>query len=72
MAKVSSMRWYGYVLTLRKEDENMIVKALKFEVGGSRGRGRPKQTWNKQVENEMRKIDWQKRMHVIQQNGEAW
>ena len=33
----------------------MIVKALKFEVSGSRGRGRPKQTWKKQVENEMKK-----------------
>ena len=40
MAKSSSIRWYGRVL--RKEDENVIVKALKFEVSGSRGRGRPK------------------------------
>ena len=38
---------------MRKEDENVIVKALKFEVSGSRGR--PKQTWKKQVENEMKK-----------------
>ena len=58
MAKASStsMRWYGHVL--RKEDENVIVKALKFEVSGSRGRERPKQTYKKQVENEMRKMDW--------------
>ena len=40
MAKASSIRWYGNVL--RKEDENVIVKALKFEVSSSRGRGRPK------------------------------
>ena len=53
MAKVSSMGWYGHVL--RKEDENVIAKALKFEVSGSSGRGRPKQTWKKQVENEMKK-----------------
>ena len=45
MAKASSKRWYGHVL--RKEDGNVIVKALKFEVSGSRGRGRPKQTWKK-------------------------
>ena len=51
MAKASSMRWYGHVL--RKEDKNVIVKTLKFEVSGSRGR--PKQTWRKQVENEMKK-----------------
>ena len=53
MAKANSIRWYGHVL--RKEDENVIVKALKFEVSGSRRRGRPKQTWKKQVENEMKK-----------------
>ena len=53
MAKASSIRWYGHVL--RKENQNVIVKALKFEVSGSRGRGRPKQTWKKQVENEMKK-----------------
>ena len=47
------MRWYGHVL--RKEDKNVIVKALKFEVSDSRGRGRRKQTWKKQVENEMKK-----------------
>ena len=33
----------------------MIVKVLKFEVSGSRERGRPKQMWKKQVENEMKK-----------------
>ena len=44
------MRWYGHVL---RKDENVIVKALKFEVSGSRGR--PKQKWKKQVENEMKK-----------------
>ena len=33
----------------------MIVKALKFEVSGSRGRERPKQTWKNQVKNEMKK-----------------
>ena len=53
MAKASSMRWYGHVL--KKEDKNVIVKALKFEVSCSKGRGRPKQTWKKQVENEMKK-----------------
>ena len=53
MAKASSMRWYGHVLRL--EDKNVIVKAFKFEVSGSRGRERPKQTWRKQVENEMKK-----------------
>ena len=65
MAKASSMRWYGHAL---RKDENVIVKALKFEV--SNGRGRPKQMWKKQVENEMKKNGLVK-MHVIEQNGEA-
>ena len=69
MAKATSMLWYGHVL--RKEDENVIVKALKFEVSGSRGRERPKQTWKKQVENEMKKNGLGK-MHVIERNDEAW
>ena len=41
MAKAGSMRWYSHVLG--KENENVIVKALKLEVSGSRGR--PKHTW---------------------------
>ena len=53
IAKASSMRWYGHVLW--KEDENVIVKALNFEESGSRGEGRPKQTWKKQIENEVKK-----------------
>ena len=54
MAKASSMPRYGHVL--RKENENVIVQALELELRG--GRGRPKQTWKKQVENEMKKMDW--------------
>ena len=47
------MRWFGHIL--RKADENATMKALKFEVNNSRERGRPKQTWKKQVKNEMKK-----------------
>ena len=35
--------------------QNVIAKALKFEVSGTRGRQKPKQMWEKQVENEMKK-----------------
>ena len=52
IAKASSMWWYGHVV--RKEDKNVIVKALKFEVSMGRGR-RSKQTWKKQLDNEMKK-----------------
>ena len=45
------MQWYSHVF--RNKDENVIVKALKFEV--SRGGGRLRQTWKMQVENELKK-----------------
>ena len=53
MAKVSSIRCYGHVV--KKEHENMIVKALKFEASDSKGKGKPNQTRKKQVENEIKK-----------------
>ena len=53
MSKASSIHWYGFAL--RKEDKNVIVTVLKFEVSGSRGRGIPKQSWKKQAENEIKK-----------------
>ena len=52
MAKANSMRWCGHVL---RKDDNVIVKALKFEVSGSKGRGKPKQTWKRLVENDKKK-----------------
>ena len=64
MAEASSRRWYSHVL--RKEDENVMVKALKLEVTG--GRGRPKQTWKKQVENKMKK----KRLVKVACDGTKW
>ena len=69
-AKASSLQWYGHVLM--KDNKNVVVKALKFKVSGSRGRGRPKQMWKKQVENEMKKKWNGERGCVIEQNGKAW
>ena len=56
MAKASSVRWYGHVL--KKEDENAIMKALRFKVSGSkleedrskRGKSTKRMRW--------RKMDW--------------
>ena len=36
--------------------QNVLRKALEFEVEGRRKRGRPKRTWKKQVEEECRKV----------------
>ena len=52
-------------LCLTKDDENVMVKALKFEVSGSRGRRRPKQTWKKEVEN---KIKWSRERDCMRSN----
>ena len=37
MAKANKVRWYGHVL--RKDDGNVLRKALEFEVKGKRKRG---------------------------------
>ena len=50
----NSVRWYGHVL--RREDGNVLRRALEIEVEGQRKKGRLKRTWNKQVEEESVKI----------------
>ena len=37
---------------LRKEEDDVVRNALKFNVEGRRKRGRPKRTWRKQVKEE--------------------
>ena len=54
MAKGNGVRWYGHVV--RRDDESILKKAMMFEVNGPRQRGRPKQTWKKQVEENIKKI----------------
>ena len=55
LATANEVRWYGHVL--RRDDDNVLRVALNLEVSGKRKRGRPKKTWNKQVEDETEKID---------------
>ena len=46
MAKANGIiRWYGHVI--RKEDNNILKKAMMMEVNGQRKRGRPKMTWKR-------------------------
>ena len=47
LAIANGVRWYGHVL--RRDDDNVLRIAL---VSGKRKQGRPKKTWNKQVEEE--------------------
>ena len=54
MAKVNGVRWYGHVL--RRDDGQVLRKALEFEVKGKRKQGRPKKTWKTQVEKESKSV----------------
>ena len=54
MAKANGVRWCGHVI--RREDDNMLKKAMMMEVNGQRKRGRPKMTWKRQVEKSVKKV----------------
>ena len=47
-------RWIGH--TLRKEPQNITRQALQWNPAGRRSRGRPKQTWRRTVEGEMKSV----------------
>ena len=53
MAKASGVKWYGHVI--RRDDDNILKKAMMMEVNGKRIRGRPKLTW-RQVEESVKKV----------------
>ena len=53
-AKENGVRWYGHVM--RRDDNNILKKAMMMEVNGQRKRGRPKLTWRRQVEECVKKV----------------
>ena len=50
----NGVRWCGHVI--RREDDNILKKAMMMEVNGQRKRGRPKMTWKRQVEESVKKV----------------
>ena len=40
LAKTNEARWYGHVL--RRDNDDVLIKALNFDLAGRRGRGRSK------------------------------
>ena len=54
LAKPQEVRWYGHVL--RREEDNVLKRALRFTVEGQRRRGRPRKTWKRQVEDSNRTV----------------
>ena len=62
LAMANSVHWDGHVLmrkdenVMRREDYHALRRSLDFEVEGQRKKGRPKRTWEKQVEEESVKV----------------
>ena len=54
MAQANGVRWYGHVV--RRDEESILKKAMMLQVNRQRKRGRPKQTWKRQVEESLKKI----------------
>ena len=50
--RYSRLRWMGHVL--RKEGNDWVKKSMDMTVEENRGRGRPKMTWEKVVERDMK------------------
>ena len=69
MAKANGVRWYGHVV--RRDDESILKKAMMFEVNGPRKRRRPKQTWKKQVEENIKKIGLRK-LQIARDGEREW
>ena len=49
VVRQGSWRWLGHVV--RKEDDDCVKQVWRFEVVGSRGRGRSRLTWKGMMEN---------------------
>ena len=49
VVRQESLRCLGHVV--RKRDDDCVKQAWRFEVEGSRGRGRPRLTWKGMMEN---------------------
>ena len=58
-SKASGVRWYGHVL--KKENSDVLRRALDFEVAKRGGRGRPNMTWKRQMEKYIDQIGLKKR-----------
>ena len=47
-------KWLGHIL--RKETSNITRVSLRWTPTGKRKRGRPKETWRRTIENEMKEL----------------
>ena len=54
LVKANGVHWYGHVV--RRTNEDILRRALAFEVDEKRKRGRPRMTWIRQVKDSMNKV----------------
>ena len=54
VAKANGVRWYRHVI--RRDNDNILKKAMMMVVNGKRKRVRPKLTWRRQVEESVKKV----------------
>ena len=58
LARASGVRWYEHVL--RRDNGDVLRRALDFKVARKRGRGQPNMTWKRQVEEHINQIGLKK------------
>ena len=54
LARASGVRWYEHVL--RRNNGDVLRRAMDFEVAGKRGCEQPNMTWKRQVEGHTNQI----------------
>ena len=64
-------KWLGH--TMRKDPNSITRQSLRWNPAGKRSRGRPKRTWRRTVEEEMKQADlsWGQ-LSTIAQNRVRW
>ena len=54
MVKANGVRWYGHVI--RRDNDNILKRAMMMKINGQRKRGRSKLTWRRRVEESVKKV----------------
>ena len=54
LVKANGMRWYGHLL--KRDNNDVLRRALDFEVFGREGRGRTKKMWRRQIAKQVEEI----------------
>ena len=71
LLRYNRLRWFGHVV----RNDGCINSITEFEVGGQRGRGRPKKTWKYTINNDLRhwklsradpanRMEWRKKLRT--------